>query len=244
MDKLKYLLSLKNNQNLQNIDYNLIQSILLENNIKKTNINKNVLKTKTLSSRINLILNKLTENNIMNILNEFITNIYNINETDFENIQNIIYNKILNDFKFIENYITFLLYISYIYDFNLSYFINILEYNIKLDYNIIENFEDVEEKYKFILNDINNYNENKRKNNLNCLILLIKNNVLNESILDKLDNIIINQDYHIIDIYNWFNLKNKYNYKLSQDNINNIKNICNTNTINKREQVLLLSLIN
>jgi hypothetical protein len=65
--------------------------------------------------------------------------------------------------------------------------------------------------------------------------------MLSKYIYDYCDNIIINQEIYISDIYHWFNLKNR---QLTENEINNITIILKKDICSPRDIILLENLIN
>ena len=104
----------------------------------------------TIENKINLILNKLSETNIDNLLFEFVDNINQVTEEEFEEIQKTFYSKIVSEINFIKIYLHFLKYIGFLYNkvqnFNLKYFIDIV-------YNNFININDDESIFNKILID-------------------------------------------------------------------------------------------
>lgn len=211
-------------------------------------VNTNILKNQTvqnnkdiISNKINLILNKLSESNIDNLIIEFIQNINQIDHDTFNEIQKTFYLKIISEINFVKIYIKFLKIIGYLYNkvqgYNLSYFYSIVESKFKFDYT--EQFIIPSNLSYFIKNIINDTGH--RINNLIIINNLIDNNMLAKSIYDYCDNIILNQEINISDIYNWFNLKNR---QLTENEINNITIILGKNICSPRDVILLENLIN
>ena len=211
-------------------------------------VNSNILKNQTvqnnkdiISNKINLILNKLSESNIDNLIIEFIQNINQVDHDTFNEIQKTFYLKIISEINFVKIYIKFLKIIGYLYNkvqgYNLSYFYSIVESKFKSDYT--EQFIISSNLSYFIKNIINDTGH--RINNLIIINNLINNNMLSKSIYDYCDNIILNQEIYISDIYNWFNLKNR---QLTENEINNITIILGKNICSPRDIILLENLIN
>ena len=230
------------NKNILNLFNNLF-SINNYNKISTKNINnKNKFKD-NFFNKLNSILNKLSHNNINNLVIEFIDNIGYINITDFEEVQKILYLKIINDINFISIYLNFINIIIYIYNkvnnYTFKFFIDIVESKFKLDYLNINIFDD---KLKFIYklcDDINALYELKRKNNLILLKNLIDLNFLSNKLINICTDNIINQNKYLYDIYFWFDLNN---IKLSNEYTKKILNIINNN-ISIRDKILLENLI-
>jgi len=236
---INYFLSYKNiNEKLDEEVINILNTLF---NNKKTEkkVNSSILKNhkiqtnkKLLVNKTNLILNKLSELNINNLIEEFLKNINNITEEEFNEIQETFYIKMILDIKFLKNYFNFYIYIVYIYNklynYSYNYFISIIQNKFLMDY---EEYK-IDNKYKF-LEDFKT--EEKRINNLIILNYLFKNGYLNNELLEECNKIIINQRYYYYDIYYWIKLNNLTNI--------NIINIINNNIISNREKILLYSLI-
>ena len=143
------------------------------NNILKNNkfqINKNKLENKLI-----LILNKVSNDNVEQLVVEYLSNINVKNSEDYDVIQQEMYCKLVKDIKFINNYYSFMKNIFKINKYKLGlypeYFIKILEYKVNYDYNNIS----IPEKFSFLEN-LNS--ETDRINNLKLLKYLINNNFL------------------------------------------------------------------
>ena len=216
------------------------RKIKKNNNILKNN--KIQQKKDNISNKINLILNKLSENNINNLLIEFIDTIGQVDNETFDEILKIFYLKIINEINFIKIYLDFLKLIIYIYkkiqNYNLEFFYNIIEIKFKIDYDCLDK-KLLVNKYYF-MNELNN--ENNKLNNLSLIKYLIDNKFLGDDLLIYCNNIILNQNLYLSDIYYWYSHKN--NYKLSDSEIIKIKTIISQENINARDKILLESLIN
>ena len=209
-------------------------------------VNTNILKNQTvqnnkdiISNKINLILNKLSESNIDNLIIEFIQNINQVDYDTFNEIQKTFYLKIISEINFVKIYIKFLKIIGYLYNkvqgYNLSYFYSVVESKFKSDYTQEISISSIK-PFIQTLND-----STHRINNLIIINNLIDNNMLSKYIYDYCDNIIINQEIYISDIYHWFNLKNR---QLTENEINNITIILKKNICSPRDIILLENLIN
>lgn len=252
---IKQFITFKTNNDTVELDkniLNLFKSIFngIDKNKKHKKfvkkVNTNILKNHTvqnnkdiISNKINLILNKLSESNIDNLIIEFIQNINQVDHDTFNEIQKTFYLKIISEINFVKIYIKFLKIIGYLYNkvqgYNLSYFYSIVESKFKSDYNqqiIISSIK----PFIQTLND-----STQRINNLIIINNLIDNNMLSKYIYDYCDNIIINQEIYISDIYHWFNLKNR---QLTNNEINNITIILKKNICSPRDIILLENLIN
>ena len=249
-------LSFKNDLNTQELD-NKILNILIslfgyidknqknKKNSKKLNINilknhKIQNKKDVISNKVNLILNKLSESNIDSLIIEFIQNINQIDLENFEEIQKTFYLKIITEINFIKIYIQFLKILGFLYqkvqNYNLSFFYSMVESKFRLDYSNYNINADCK------LDFINEQDgENKRINNLILIKNLVECKMLNSNIYELCDNIIINQNIFIPDIYHWYNSKNR---NLTLNEIDHIKILLNNKGISSRENILLESLIN
>lgn len=239
-----YILSFKTHQDTQYLDeytINYITKLSLFNDNKHRNNKKNqnnqllknpkmqILKD-NLDNRVNLILNKLSENNMDNLLLEFVNNIGNILQSDYENIQKTFYLKMISEINFMKIYLSFLININTIYtkvfNYSLKHFIDILETKFIHDYVVPSDNE-------FI---ITLDGETRRINNLliikNCITVGIMSDKLTNECSDKL----LNQTKYLPDVYYWFNdgVDKKY--------IDKIKNLLSTPNIQTRDKVLLENL--
>jgi len=183
-----------------------------------------------LENRVNLILNKLSENNMDNLLLEFINNIGNILQSEYENIQKTFYMKMVSEINFMRIYLNFLISINTIYNkvynYSLKYFIDILEAKFIHDYVMPSD-------NKFI-NTLDG--ETRRINNL----LIIKNcitvGIMSDKLYNECSNKLLNQTKYLPDVYYWFNdgIDKKY--------IDKIKNLLSISGIQTRDKVLLENL--
>jgi hypothetical protein len=247
------LLSFKTQDTVQKLDSKTLElikklfgSIHKKNKkfVKKQNIN--ILKNQKIQTkknntvnRVNLILNKLSETNIDNLVFEFIENINQVDKENFDEIQKTIYLKILSEINFVNIYLEFLKKIGYIYNkvqqYDLSFFFSIVEIKFKIDYT---NWDKTCNKYIFI-KDLNG--ETLRINNLILIKKLVENNLISDKIFEECDKIILEQNVFLPDIYHWFNSKNRILTELESNQIkHHIKNIGTT----QREYVLLENLLN
>jgi len=237
---VNYVLSFKNHPDLQTLDQasiNYINKLHIysdkkhNSSIKK--INNHILKNPklqnkkdNLDNKVNLILNKLSENNILNLINDFITTIGKITNLEYELVQKTIYSKIISEINFVNIYLKFLILINQIYNkvfnYDLSFFINLIEKSFVNNYN--ENSE--------------NNDENTRVNNLTLIRTLVSTNILSKNILIECTKMLFAQSKYIPDIYFWFS----YDINITTNNSENIKKVLNT-AISTRERVLLESLL-
>ena len=234
---------LKNKYNLLSDDFikDLEDNNFFCHKIKKINYkkNKNFFMNKKLQNKkniignkINMILNKLSEDNIDNLILEFIEKIGIIDNNNFNIFIENVYKKIILEIEFINFYIKFFSIISNIYqkkfNYNIKYFFDIIENKILNDYLGIQ-------KDNLI---INISPENYRINNLKIIKFLLKNNIIDNSFNSLIDSIILNQENYLVDINFWYsdrkltkNIKNKINLILNKD-------------ISFRDRTLLNNLIN
>jgi hypothetical protein len=208
---------------------------------KKNNIFKNSkfrLDKDKIKNKIILILNKVSENNIDNLIIEFLCNINIENENDFEIIQRETYIKLLKDIKFIDNFLNFLVKIFKIvyYKFNFlpTYFYNLIDDKLKYDYS--ENYL-LEDSNLFIeeLSD-----EVNRESNLILIYNLNKYNFFTRNISEDVSSILLLQNRYIPDIYYWYKL---LKLELNQYTKTILENKINENKISIREEILIQSLI-
>jgi len=246
---LKKFLSFKDLAENLNLDPDIEKTfmVLFESKLSKKK-NNNILKNPKLqekkhniSNKINLILNKLTENNINNLILEFIDTIGLIDKIQFEEVQKVFYIKILTDIKFLKIYLEFLKIITYIYNkfyeikisdiYTLEYFFSIIELKFKKNYLNIK----LNNKFAFI----DNFTDDKyRENNLFLIMNLVDYNLMNPNLLNYCDNIILKQKFYFSDIYFWYSKR-----QLDSNHINQIKIILENNIINTRDKILLKNLI-
>ena len=225
----------KSNINTQELNNEILKKLnILFPDVEKRNKNKyknNILKTQkiqnqkeNISNKVNLILNKLSEKNIDNLVIEFIENI------------NQVYLKIISEINFINIYIEFLKIIGYLYnqiqEYNLSYFFEIVESKFKNDYTTFE----INNNINF-LNELNS--ETNRTNNLILINTMIEYKLISNEIYNYCDEIILNQTLFLSDIYYWFNSKNR---KLTNHENLKIKELLNKN-ITPRDLILLKNLL-
>jgi hypothetical protein len=249
---LNVFLTYKTYHNVQELDSNTqdLLSVLFGNtekykNLKKTKKNINILKNHKLQNkkdnivnRVNLILNKLSESNIDNLIIEFIENINQVSLENFEDIQKAFYFKIMSEINFVKIYLKFFKIIGYLYNkvqsYDLSFFISIVETKFNIDYMQIPLNSD---KYNFL---IEMEGETKRMNNMILIKNLVELNFMSDKLIQVCDKVILNQTTYLPDIYHWFNSKNKELTKSEIDVIKSILNSINT----PRDKILLENLIN
>jgi hypothetical protein len=228
-------------QNLDDVTVELLNNLFSSDKkkkkpVKKNNILKNYKiqnKKDNVSNKVILILNKLSESNINNLVIEFIDNIGQVDQENFDEIQKTFYIKIINEINFVKIYLQFLKIIGCLYNkvqnYDLSLFYSIVETKFKLDYkNIV-----ISEQYNFL---IELEGETKRLNNIELIKNMVESNFMSESLLDICDKIIIEQNIHLTDIYYWFNSKTR---KLTEEESNKINLFLKKDGISQRETVLL-----
>lgn len=230
------LYALKDHIDCTYLDEDIIQNIInimAKSNIKPNKAVKkhvNVMKTNKIQAKkdlnenkIIMIMNKISDNNINNLTVEYITNVFVDTEEKYNSIQDEIFNKIIKDIKFIDNYIKFALNIFMIEKHRL---------NLAPD-RFIEN----------IIISNNNINENIRIGAYEIIKKLVCINFFNNNIIDYVSNIVLTNTSldRIIDTYHWFN-----NLNINIDNyingINNMIILCEKNNMN-REKILIESII-
>jgi len=211
------------NLNLDDDILNILKKYFNFNTNKKHKTKFFINKSDT-KNKINLILNKITKDNILSLIKDFSKNINLENINDINNIYTCVYQKCMSDREFIENYIDFLVRIIFIIK-ELDFF------SIQFFFNVMDDF--INDVY---LSGNNTYNENQR---YNCLILfntLIEIKFVNDDFIKYFENIILNQKYFEIDIYNWIKIQNnnkKYNELILKY----------MNSENKRNSILFSSLV-
>jgi len=240
--------SLKNSPNLILTEEikNLISLLSIGNKRLSKNYNKGgnqllknpkmqLLKDK-IENKVNLVLNKLSETNLNNLLFDFIESINKININDYIEIQKAFYNKMQADIGFVNIYLEFFKILANVYkevyNFDCEFFYKIIETKFLMDYG--ETF-DIPENLQF-LKDYEE--ESKRINNLTIIKKMFKINMLLPNIQDHINTLIMNQNNHFPDIYYWFQ-----NEKLTVEIKNKIKNKIINNTLPLREKVLLDNLL-
>ena len=95
-------------QNLDTDTINFLNNLFLSDKRKKKSVKKNNIlknykiqnKKDNISNKVILILNKLSETNINNLVLEFIDNINQVDQENFDEIQKTFYFKIINEINF------------------------------------------------------------------------------------------------------------------------------------------------
>ncbi len=228
------LYKLKNDTKCVFLSENIISSILdsfSKSNIKVIKCSKkqvSAIKTNKVQAKkdlnenkIIMIMNKISDNNINELIGEYLSNILVDTEEKYNVIMIEIFNKIIKDIKFAENYIKFAMKIFIIEKKRLNLF--------------------PEEFVNLIKQTLNSNEETERSACYSIIKLLVKHAFFNENIIEFISKkIILYQDKtKYIDIYNWFTGLNIDNYKRD---ILNIANKCNDENMN-REKILIESLI-
>lgn len=249
-------LSFKTQDNVQELDSKTLELISelfgsIDKNkkgkkfIKKTNVNilknqKIQTKKENIVNRVNLILNKLSESNIDNLIIEFLENINQVDQENFEEIQKTIYLKVLSEINFTKIYLQFLRILGFVYKqvqkYDLSFFFSIVESKFRLDYTDWD--IEAESKFDFV-RDLDG--ETKRINNLILIKNLVESKLISDKIIGECDKLILAQKVFLPDIYHWFNSKSR---DLTEQEKDQVKTHIKKNGITQRETVLLESLVN
>ena len=187
-----------------------------------------------IENKVNLVLNKLSELNLNNLLFEFIELLGKINENDYLIVQKTFYYKLQSDINFVKIYLEFFKIISKVYkqvfNFNSEYFYNIIERKFASDYKNIELNE------LSFLEDFNE--ENKRINHLLIIKTMIDINMFDVSLKEEINKNILEQNNYFTDIYYWFQKET-----LSKETKQIINNKIINNPLASRDKVLLDSLL-
>jgi hypothetical protein len=171
-------------------------------------------------NKIIMIMNKISENNINELIGEYLCNVFVDTEEKYNVIMTEIFNKMLKDIKFVENYIKFALKIFIIEKKRLNLYPEEFIDLIKLTVNI--------------------GTEEERCACYTLIKVLIKYEFFNKDIIKFISNIVLsnNNKLKYIDIYNWFVGIDISEYR---ESILNIIKKCNSENMN-REEILLESL--
>jgi hypothetical protein len=207
---------------------------------KKNNIFKNTkfrLDKNKIKNKIILILNKVSENNLNNLLIEFICNITLENEEDFIILQKEFFIKLIKDIKFINNILKFVSYcfkiIYYKNKYLPEYFYYLIETKLCYEYKN----EELDESDDF-LEEFNT--EIYREGFLKLLFNLNKNSFFTENITEKINILLLDQNYKLPDIYFWYSLNKNEISELEKNKLNEkIKSIKSIN----RDKILLTSIL-
>ena len=250
---LQSFVSLKSSSELDNLSQQIINLINQMSGGKKNFKNHNnkgnqllknpkiqLLKDK-LENKVNSVLNKLSELNFNNLLIEFVEFLNKLNEQEFNEVQKAFYLKMQSEVSFVKIYCDFFKVIGNVYtnyaNYNISYFINIVETKFKHDYLDME----IPEEFDFLkaLDDEDkDISEVKRINNLNIINALIMINMLNKDLQSQLDSVLLKQTNYFSDIYYWYQNKD-----LTKETKQTIKNIVTNNALSMRDKVLLDNLL-
>jgi hypothetical protein len=218
------------------LENEIIQNILdcyVKSNIKMIKTSKkqiNIMKTNKIQAKKDLnenklimIMNKISNDNINELIAEYISNI-NINSDNYNVILTEIFNKMVKDIKFIENYINFSIKIFAIeykrLNINPSLFIDLIKDTLN---------ESTEETVRSACYEI--------------IKQLQKCGFFHDNILSFISkNLFSMNSTNCIDIYNWFSsFPKEYIYKY-KDDIMNILSHPNMIT-NNRDKILISSLL-
>ena len=230
------LYKLKNDTKCVFLSENIISNILdifSKSNIKVINCAKkqiSAIKTNKVQAKkdlnenkIIMIMNKISDNNINELIVEYLCNILVDTEEKYNVIMTEIFNKMLKDIKFAENYIKFAINIFIIEKKRLNLY--------------------PEEFIDLIKLTIINENEEIRSSCYTLIKLLLKHSFFNNDIIKFVSNHILSGNkLRYIDIYNWFNGLDISYINMYKDEIISIANKCNIENMN-REQILIESLI-
>ena len=232
------LYKLKNDTKCVFLSENIISSILdsfSKSNIKIIKCAKkqvNVIKTNKIQAKkdlnenkIIMIMNKISENNINELIGEYISNILVDTEEKYNVIMTEIFNKMIKDIKFAENYIKFAMKVFIIEKKRLNLF--------------PEEFIDLIKNTVYTNND-----ENIRSACYNIIKLLVKYEFFNINIMKLISEYVIQikDKLKYIDCYNWFNTQDNKLVEYYKNDILDIAIKCNNENMN-REKILIESLI-
>jgi hypothetical protein len=198
----------------------VIKCVKKQVNVMKTN--KIQAKKDLNENKIIMIMNKISDNNINELVAEYISNLMVDTEEKYNAIMLEIFNKMLKDIKFIKNYIKFAIKIFTIEKKRLNLY--------------------PEEFIELIINTINKSEvEQDRSACFEIIKNLVKVQFFNEDIIKFIsENVLLTDDNKIIDVYNWFNGMEECN--IYADKIDLISQKCSNNNMN-RESILISSLI-
>jgi len=248
---IKNFLQLKNLQQTCYLENDIINEILCsfenndikkakKNSYKKNNfINKNnkiKINKDKVSNKVKLILNKLSQNNINNLVLEFIQNIKINTQDDFNDFISTFYLKILSEISFVNIYLDFFKNIICTYNkffnYNYNYFYDLIETKFMNDYFNISINDDSPVVMESMSDDF-------RINNLKLIKEMVNSMYFDNKILKIIDSKILNQKMYLADIYFWFK-----DTQINKENVNLIKNILDSqNDIEIRDKILLQNLI-
>lgn len=246
---IELFFNLKNNKDCLYLDNNIIESFIdiFTNSNNKNKKNKIIPKKSIaviknpklrqikdkISNKVNLILNKISENNIDNLVIEFIDNVNITNIDDYNEFIRSFYIKLLSETNFFKFYIKFFTIITSIYEkahnYKMEYFYNLLESKFNYDY-----YDEINSETDYF----KDMDGDKRINNLNLISQLIKINYFNESFTKYITDKILSQKKYLSDIYYWLK-----DVELTSELTEKINCILNDD-IQLRDKVLLDNLLN
>ena len=261
------LLNLRNNTMCVLLDESTIATILgyfNQSNIKTIKVAKkqvNILKNNKIQNKKDLnenklimIMNKLSHNNINELVKEYLQTITINTLEEYNTIQYEIFCKLFKDITFIDNYIPFIVKIFSIEKYRLSFepihFIEIIEYILLSCYKQTMSTLTLVSKYSPLIFDevdlshsvqdiIDSNNESDRASFLQIIKKLIKFDFFTKDLYHNISNLLLTTTYKI-DIYYWFSNNPELRDKYKDNIINTIKYCCNNNM--KREELMLESL--
>ena len=243
------LLTLKNDPKCAILEEDIISDIVSsfnQSNIKTFKVSKkqvNILKNNKIQikkdlneNKLVMVMNKLSHNNINELVKEYLSTITISNEDEYYILQNQILEKMIKDITFIDNYIPFVIKIFSIEKYKLSLEPLLFISNI---YNIVNHlYYKSENTTNIEITDSENY----RSSILMLIKKLIVFNFFNDNMYDYISEILLNQTYYKVDIYYWFDkISNKVLIKYNNDIIENI-NYCNLNNL-KRDALMIESIV-
>ena len=231
------LLKLKNDNNCISLNNTIITSILElfnQSNIKTVKVSAtqiNILQNNKIQgkkelneNKIIMIMNKISQNNINELVIEYLLLINITTVEEYNIIQREMLCKLVKDIKFIDNYIQFIIKIFSIEKYRLS--LEPLFFISTLNKQIIDNYT-------------TDTLETDRISYLQIVKKLIAVTFFTSDLNDYISNLILSQNIYKIDVYYWFNNKdllNKY-----ETNIRDTINYCTQNNL-KREALMIESL--
>jgi hypothetical protein len=231
------LYKLKNDIKCVILSENIISNILdsfSKSNIKVMKCSKkqvSIIKTNKVQAKkdlnenkIIMIMNKISDNNINELVGEYLSNIFVDTEEKYNVIMTEIFNKMVKDIKFIENYIKFAMKIYIIEKKRLNLY--------------------PEEFITLVKETINSNDETERQACFIIIKMLVKHKFFNQSIIDYMSKKIIsnNDKSRYIDCYHWFNGLDTTIIDCYKNDILSIANKCNNENMN-RDKILVDSLI-
>ena len=234
------LILFKNDITCLNLDEIIIQDILdsfNQSNIKTNKIVKkqvNILKNNKIQVKKDLIenkliniMNKVSFNNINELIKEYLNTINITTNEEYIIIQQEILSKIIKDIKFINNMIPFIIKLFSIEKYRL----NIIPSHFMISI------------YNILLSNYNNVNDDETYR-ISCLTLikkLIEFNFFTKDMYLYISNLLLDNKNYKVDIYYWFNDSminiNTYHDKLMENII-----YCRENDM-KREELMIESLL-